>query len=426
MSQVLANFLMPKQSEPIKETIYSSRKDKTNKTQIVSEKKEFREAIEDITFNKDQETKRLNNKVNKIKDNSKKTYENSGLKASLIDEEQIETADRFEVDESILMALLTKQLSLNEETITQTLINQGITLEDLVNADNLRSFVMEALGEDEISFLNGTRDIKIISELWDQIQVLYATQYSDNKVVTEEIHMNQEGIVQDTLISTDLLKTQEKVQQITQMTLNYKEEVDSNHLKDNLQELSYNFNDSSKQTETKIIDISTTLPLQEITREIKVKYWQGNLIGNTLDHTLSAEDRVHIQLLEKMHYTHLESSKELEMQLTPKELGKLTMKMIEQNGTLTAQIKVEQDKTKQLILENINSLKEGLEKQGLVIEDVQVEVRKDSHQTQMEMEKQKSTKRIQEIINKHMSYTLEEEPIHNKKSLTSLELDYEV
>ncbi len=100
---------------------------------------------------------------------------------------------------------------------------------------------------------------------------------------------------------------------------------------------------------------------------------------------------------------------EIKMQLSPRELGQLTIKMVEKNGMLVAEIQVENEKTKEFILNELNSLKDSLIQQGLEITNVQVDVRQNDQTKQMYQQRQKSSKRIQEIIAKHLQEFEEEE-----------------
>lgn len=431
MEQILTGLLMPKETVQIKETNYKSTSSKDGQAKEVSNKESFRDTVEKAKANTDKTVEdNQDTKIKKVEKDLVKSYEKIKRAQSLIGEEAVEMDNEsisVEGIESLLMELLTTRLSVSEETIEQVLSNQGITLNDLTNQETFRTFVMEVLGQDEMSLLNGAGDIKAIATLWDQIQTIQSVQYNENQVVTEEVYINQDEVVQSKVTTVELPKLEEVIEQIPQLISNEKVEGNTKNLKDNLQKVMTTESSLGEQIEGAVTDLGITLPIQGALKEETLKYWQTSQMGNSTIHTSNIENPVHTQMLEKIHYANLESGKELEMQLAPKELGKLTLKMVEQNGVLTAQIKVDQDKTKELILENLAALKEGLEKQGLVIKDVQVEVRKDSHQTQMEMEKQKSTKRIQDIIAKHMNEVLEEEQglIQTRKSLTSLELDYE-
>ena len=433
MDQALIGLLSPKEPVQMKEINYKSNNLKDTQTKEVGTKESFRDTVEKAQAKTDKPVKEIEDtQPTKAEKSLSNVYEKVKRAQSVLSEEAMVIENEpltVEGIETLLMQLLTTQFPISEETIEQVLNDQGITLNDLTNQETFRNFVMEALGQDEMSLLEGKGDIKAIANLWEQIKAIQSISYIENKVVTEEFFINQDEVIQRKVTTVEIPKVEEGLEQLSQV-LSVEEietiEVNPKNLKDVLQNVVDVEGSIGGQIEGEITDLGITLPIQGVLKEDALRYWQTGHMESSIMHTQNVENLVHAQMLEKIHYADLQSGKELEMQLTPKELGKLTLKMVEQNGVLTAQIKVDQDKTKELIMENLAALKEGLEKQGLVIKDVQVEVRKDSHQTQMEMGKQKSTKRIQDIIAKHMSELEEEqELIHTRKSLTSLELDYE-
>ena len=73
----------------------------------------------------------------------------------------------------------------------------------------------------------------------------------------------------------------------------------------------------------------------------------------------------------------------------------------------------------------MNILKSALEESGLTVTDVRVDIKQDAHQSQMEQQKQKSSRRIQEIIAKHMQELDEEEEVTPEK-ISDSEIDYMV
>ncbi|WP_053983931.1 flagellar hook-length control protein FliK [Niameybacter massiliensis] len=368
-------------------------------------------------------------KVNKTNQTYKRA--DSVVKEKL--ENQKEQVDVNENVAVLMMNLLESQLNLTTDELTKLLEEQGITVMDLTDQDTFRTFVMDALGEDEMSLLSGEVDLKALSKLFEDIKTIQSTYYTENKVITEETMVSQGEVIQNTQVIVEANPRQEEKilsNGVTPEILEATQAVDK--ISDKEEYLAVAKIDVKVTGEVEellnVSEVSMTLPIQELSKQPGIEFWQNDLSTLTTETKASIEMPIHSQVLEKIYYSKLESLKELEMQLAPKELGKLTFKMIEQNGVVTAHIKVEQDKTKDLILEHLMELQEGLESQGLVIQDVQVEVKKDTHHSQMEMEKQKSAKRIQELIAKQMDEILAENQIDSvaSKSLTSLELDYEV
>ena len=103
-----------------------------------------------------------------------------------------------------------------------------------------------------------------------------------------------------------------------------------------------------------------------------------------------------------MQIKTLLDKQELTMQLYPKHLGKVAIKIVEENGVILASAQVENEKVKESMINSANDLIKGLEEKGLRVESFEVEVNSDSNYKQQEMDKarRKSAKRISEIINK--------------------------
>ena len=232
---------MPKETVQIKETNYKSTSSKDGQAKEVSNKESFRDTVEKAKANTDKTVEdNQDTKIKKVEKDLVKSYEKIKRAQSLIGEEAVEMDNEsinIEGIESLLMELLTTQLSVSEETIEQVLSNQGITLNDLTNQETFRTFVMEVLGQDEMSLLNGAGDIKAIATLWDQIQTIQSVQYNENQVVTEEVYINQDEVVQSKVTTVELPKLEEVIEQIPQLISNEKVEGNTKNLKDNLQKV---------------------------------------------------------------------------------------------------------------------------------------------------------------------------------------------
>lgn len=68
-----------------------------------------------------------------------------------------------------------------------------------------------------------------------------------------------------------------------------------------------------------------------------------------------------------------QNKSELEMTLRPKDLGKVEIKLISENGTLTAQIKAENSQVKDILGKEIETLKQNLTEQGINVGKITVQ-----------------------------------------------------
>lgn len=109
---------------------------------------------------------------------------------------------------------------------------------------------------------------------------------------------------------------------------------------------------------------------------------------------------VYNQIIERMEVSKLLAKQEVTMQLYPKELGKIALKISEENGSIFATLKVKSEEVKEDLMKNSQKLIEGLQSKGLEVKEFSVDVENGESESnqQMKKERQKSSKRIAEII----------------------------
>lgn len=109
---------------------------------------------------------------------------------------------------------------------------------------------------------------------------------------------------------------------------------------------------------------------------------------------------VYNQIIERMEVSKLLAKQEVTMQLYPKELGKIALKISEENGSIFATLKVKSEEVKEDLMKNSQKLIEGLQSKGLEVKEFSVDVENGESESnqQMQKERQKSSKRIAEII----------------------------
>lgn len=89
-------------------------------------------------------------------------------------------------------------------------------------------------------------------------------------------------------------------------------------------------------------------------------------------------DEILKQVIDKASVTLTQDKAEMIVNLKPDNLGKLALKVVTENGIITAQMVAENQQVKQIIETNLNVLKDALEKQGMVVQQFSVSVGHDS------------------------------------------------
>ena len=107
------------------------------------------------------------------------------------------------------------------------------------------------------------------------------------------------------------------------------------------------------------------------------------------------------QMLEKMKVDVRANISEVRMTLNPESLGDVSLKIVTERGIVTAMFLAENERVKEIIESNFNILKDSLEKQGIAISSLSVEVGSEKGQhMQEEFEKGRhlSAERIRQIM----------------------------
>lgn len=88
------------------------------------------------------------------------------------------------------------------------------------------------------------------------------------------------------------------------------------------------------------------------------------------------------QIIEKAQTTITPDKSEIVLDLKPDSLGKLTLKVVTENGILTAKFIAESQQVRDVLETNMQLLKDSLQKQGLDVQSFSVSVRQDSRHSE--------------------------------------------
>ena len=129
------------------------------------------------------------------------------------------------------------------------------------------------------------------------------------------------------------------------------------------------------------------------------------------------------QMLEKMKVDVRANISEVRMTLSPENLGDVSLKIVTERGIVTAMFLAENERVKEIIENNFNILKDSLEKQGIEISSLSVEVGSEKgQQLQEEFEKGRymSAERIRQI----MGVETDDEPEADMQHAEGNEVNY--
>ena len=102
-------------------------------------------------------------------------------------------------------------------------------------------------------------------------------------------------------------------------------------------------------------------------------------VGRAADQAISARQIIS-QVAEKASVILAHDKSEMVIELKPESLGRLSLKVVTENGIVMARFVAENSQVQRLLESNMQMLRESLERQGIVVQDLSVSVRQDGGQ----------------------------------------------
>lgn len=331
-----------------------------------------------------------------------------------------------EVDEKILL-LLSTTLNVTVEQLENLLNQMGYKASDMLEQQNFSQLIGkvygEIKGEDLLTMETGA---KPISELFEKVQLI-----SDEAAIQNPVLSVQKSIHNE-ISTSDIVKPMKQpvslLQEQPQTTSTIVGDVGSSEMSAYSKQVSKakDIGESSSVLNGIVINntekegLGMVIPIQNFSSTVSSQLWKP--VGEM---SVPIPQMIETNIIDQIDFKALGITKEVHLQLSPKELGELSIKLIEENSTIVAHIKVDNEKTKVFLLNQLSDLKTALEERGLTVVDVKVDINQDTHSSQMEQEKQKSSKRIQEIIARHLE-VLEQDEEEMSTQISDSEVDYMV
>lgn len=361
--------------------------------------------------------------------------ENTALSAKVDELEDEVVNDKGDIDSQLLM-IMSEVLQIPIDEIQSQLEEMGMTVQDLLSEEGFGQFVGQILTQgDTNALLSGEIDVQKVSKLFEDLKALNEELLStqDKPMVDKKVNpvLEETPIIEEVTSETQGEITPSQAEQTEQTEMGIVA-LDKNEVKP--QEVSSRYRAGEKEepelsfathesSETNDLGIGINIPIHNFTTTTFTQSFASEP-GVVAEATITKQLVNGKTLIEQVDFKVLSQTKEINIALSPKELGNMNIKIVEDHGTMVAEIKVDNQKAKDFILNEIGELKNSLEDQGLNVVDVKVDIRQDNHEAQMQQERQKSSKRIQEIL---ASFDEEEEEEMTEPLISSdSEVDYMV
>lgn len=272
-------------------------------------------------------------------------------------------------------------LDVTDEEIDAALQTLGFTMLDLLQLDNMTSFVVEITGNED------AMDLLTDSSLSDSLFALqnFAAQISTEIQPEEGVGVQKETEDVDSLMkNTDEKKAADTVVDI---------DIDTN--KDTAKAASTDKASVSENDKVMITDNRTERQKNPSSGQNHEEHQESSLgsrnseavinnLAQAVDASVSAQeidgmsefDAVSVvnQIVEAAKVTLNDQVSSMELMLNPENLGKVALNVSVKEGVVTAQIVAENQTTKEAIESQVIMLKEQLNNQGLKVEAVEVTI----------------------------------------------------
>lgn len=379
--------------------------------------KTFHEKSEDKNHSTKVKQDNPSEAVQKVEKQIKKTDSLNEEKIEVESEDKLEEdKDQGELDDKILL-LLSETLNVDLKELKELLKQMGYDASDLLEQQKFGEFISEAYtqikGENLLMVETGVKDM---STLFTQLQAMNDETNGIHSVNTIEHLLEKNEQIPQNFSDINFAQNQINNGAIEIESVNTSVQT----RKFESVETGSNLLNSSATHEIGQLDTGMVVPIQNFSSTVYTQLMKPE--GNA---GMQIPQLIETDIIDQIDFKTLGITKEIHLQLSPKELGELSIKLIEENSSIVAHIKVDNEKAKMFLLNQLGDLREALEERGLTVVDVKVDINQGSHQSQMEQEKQKSSKRIQEIIAKHLEVFEDEEEQHAKETSNS-EVDYMV
>ena len=398
-----------------KESVVSSKKDKAKddktevKTTLDSSKKKNTQAEKDITTQSE-----WNN----------------------IDNEQLNSkgSEELNIEKGIdaqMLAMISDVLQIPVEEIQSQLEEMGMNIQELLTEEGFGKLINQVLAQGDMNaLLSGEIDIQKVTQLFEdlnefkkQMPLVQDKLIDEGKVENSLEHISvEESILAEQIEPNEQEVIQEQfgIQALDSREVKSREGI-SRFQVENEEEHQLSFVNNEESVERN--DLGMNIPIRNFTTTMFTQSFESQP-GVITEATVTKQIVNGKSFIEQVDVKVLSQTKEINIALSPRELGNMNVKIVEQHGMMVAEIKVDNEKAKDFILNEINDLRNSLEEQGLNVADVKVDIRQDNHETQMQQERQKSSRRIQEIL-ASFDEEEEEETIEPLMSSNS-EVDYMV
>ncbi len=356
-------------------------------------------------YNKDNNNYKENTNSDKKEISKTQINKKDNIKETVIEDDN-KSKEEIEAEIASILASL---LNIDVEQVQQFIENNQLT------NDNIKEFIMTELNLGNATQLLEVENIgqilKEIGALIEEIDVTYEELQTFESILNEELLDNNTKKFQDDEEKISMAMSVESQDELATVTVDSEsedvvllesevnEEVRTD-VEDGVEivtttEESNNFLNYTSDEPENIFGVTS--------ENIEVKGTQNfSKIANSTFRNINSQDVIK-QLVDSVKVNFDPSFTEIKIQLSPENLGDVTLKVVTENGIVTAQFVAENEKVKEIIESNFTDLSDTLKQKGISVSELSVSVGQDDSNNRdtlnhFNKERSKSSSRVTQIL----------------------------
>lgn len=362
-----------------------------------------------------------NNNDLKFDENKNLLNKNSNVSKKV----EISEKDTEKTEEDVISEIAA-ELGISEEEVQEILQILGLSIIDLVEPNNLLTFMQKVFDVSTAIELLSIDNVKdIMSNVKDLAENFNDYEEQLNIEVVEELQdIEEEPVKLDEVI-------EEATQEIDKEVVNIEDDFQK---EDVAQEKVSNEQVNETDSKVEIVKSEGNEAFRQsdfdddrdsFMQSPEEDYTNGNIIMDNIskafddivvkNESLRNVDAPHVmeQIIQKVKVDFSAEFTEMKINLKPENLGDVALKIAIQNGVITALMTAENQKVKEIIESNFNLLKDALNEQGIEVSQLEVNVgnqnESDNNPANNNYSQEKSDRRINDLVEKAFAQEVEEE-----------------
>lgn len=270
---------------------------------------------------------------------------------------------------------ISEELDMSEEEIKECMEVLGLSLMDLLQPGNILKLVVEATGtQDAMTIVTDEGLSEALKNILDYAKEL-ADGMGDMQTASEESGV-ADGLIEDLNASETQAEGESLEDVIASKIVTDSESTDTTYKALNTSNNSGDGSDMANQgkSETDDVKVSDNSKTGDVSESI-VSQLTGTFEA-ALDSQAQGVDAADVvrQVVDSIKFNNTQALKSIEVALNPENLGKVNIVVSVREGVVMAHIVTENEQVKKALENQVNTLKETLENQGVKVESVEVTV----------------------------------------------------